>query len=197
MQEPLPSNPIAFFSKWFDLARAQKEIPLPEAFCFSTVSKENQADGRMILLKDFDEKGFVFFTNFHSVKGQSLAKNPSGAMTFYWEPLHLQVRIRGSVQEVSSHEADEYFSSRPRESQLGAWASEQSQVVASMQELEARFESVKKQYEGKNVPRPPHWSGYRLAPNAIEFWEERPSRLHERVLYTFQNNSWKYVRLYP
>lgn len=197
MQEPLPANPITFFSKWFDLARSQKEIPLPEAFCLSTVSQENQADGRMLLLKDFDEKGFVFFTNFHSVKGQSLAKNPSGAMTFYWEPLHLQVRIRGSVQEVISHEADEYFSSRPRESQLGAWASEQSQVVASMQELETRFESVKKQYEGENVPRPPHWSGYRLAPNAIEFWEERPSRLHERVLYTFQNNSWKYVRLYP
>ncbi|MBI2338950.1 MAG: pyridoxamine 5'-phosphate oxidase [Deltaproteobacteria bacterium] len=196
-QEGLLPNPLEQFHCWYDEACRLESIQLPSACCMSTVGLDGLPDGRMMLLKECDDRGFVVYTNIESVKGRSLAKKARAALTFYWEDLRRQIRIQGEVEQVSAGEASAYFKSRPRESQIGAWASKQSDVLEDRAVLDRRFEDLLKKYEGKEVPRPPYWTGFRVIPAKIEFWQERPNRLHDRFVYTKEKEGWKIVRLYP
>ncbi|HEY9728036.1 MAG TPA: pyridoxamine 5'-phosphate oxidase [Chroococcales cyanobacterium] len=190
-------DPFRQFKIWFDQALAA-ELPEPNAMTISTVTSDGKPSARMVLLKDYDEQGFVFYTNYESHKGQQLLQNPWGAITFWWAELERQVRIEGRVAQVSAAESDEYFHSRPRNSQLGAWVSAQSQVINNREVLEERLQQLEKEYKNKEIPRPPHWGGFRVIPTAIEFWQGRPSRLHDRLLYRCsEDGTWKIQRLSP
>jgi pyridoxamine 5'-phosphate oxidase len=195
-KDKLGKDPIKQFKLWLNEASASG-IPLPEAVCLSTVSPKGRPEGRMVLLKGANRRGFVFYTNLKSAKAASLKKRPYASLTFYWEKFRRQVRVEGKVEAVSSADADAYFRSRPRESQLGAWASDQSAPLDSRETLEKRYEAFEEKYEGRGVPRPPFWSGYRIVPDQIEFWIERPRRLHDRFRYTRRGLGWKIIRLYP
>lgn len=195
----MTTDPIARF---LDLLRRAHGIdrvllPDPTAFCLATVGPDGQPSARMLLLKGADESGFVFYTNYESRKGRELLERPLAALCFHWTPLEVQVRVEGPVEQVSSAEADEYFASRPRGSQLGAWASSQSRPIERQGDLEARLAEIERRFADQAVPRPPHWSGFRLRPVRIEFWRNRPSRLHERHLYTRENGAWHTETLYP
>ena len=190
------TDAFALFDEWFAEAR-ESEINDPEAMALATASATGQPSGRMVLLKGHGPEGFVFYTNEESAKGEQLAKNPRAALLFHWKSLRRQVRIEGSVDGVAEQDADAYFASRARDSQLGAWASDQSRALDSRATFEERFEQVKRRFEGKDVPRPPHWRGYRVAPERIEFWTDRPYRLHERRLFTLENGVWSEGLLYP
>lgn len=192
----LAQNPIVQFEYWFDEA-VGANLPEPHAFMVSTVNTEGKPSARIVLLRNADENGFTFFTNYNSRKGQDIEAKPYASATFFWQQLQRQVRIEGTIEKVSAQESDEYFASRPRESQIGAWASNQSQVLESREALEQRVASLTKEYEGKDIPRPPHWGGYRIKPTQIEFWQGRPSRLHDRFLYILDNNNWTINRLNP
>lgn len=190
-------NPFKQFQVWFDQALAA-QLPEPNAMTIATVTKSGKPRARIVLLKGFDERGFVFYTNYHSHKGQELADNPQAAIAFWWAELERQVRIEGRVLKVSDQESDEYFHSRPFNSRLGAWASEQSQVIENRQVLEQRWQELKTKYENQDIPRPPHWGGFRVIPTEIEFWQGRPSRLHDRLLYTLKDDDrWQIDRLSP
>jgi len=189
-------DPFAWFGRWLEEARAHAGIAEPTAMILST-SDDGQPDARVLLLKDFDHRGFVFYSNLQSRKGSQLAANPHVSMLFFWMPLGYQVRIQGSVVPVSDAEADAYFASRPRGSQVGAWASKQSQPLASREELMERVAKYEKQFDGIDVPRPPHWSGFRLVPESIEFWQAGEYRLHDRHRFTRAHDGWKVERLYP
>ncbi len=190
-------NPFKQFQVWFDQALAA-QLPEPNAMTVATVTKSGKPRARVVLLKNFDERGFVFYTNYHSHKGQELADNPQAGIAFWWAELERQVRIEGRVLKVSDRESDEYFHSRPFNSRLGAWASEQSQVIESREVLEQRLQDLKTKYENQDIPRPPHWGGFRVIPTAIEFWQGRPSRLHDRLLYSLlDDGSWQIERLSP
>ncbi|MFN4283975.1 MAG: pyridoxamine 5'-phosphate oxidase [Alphaproteobacteria bacterium] len=190
------SDPFALFDAWFAEAKAG-EINDPNAMSLATATADGRPSVRMVLLKDHDSRGFVFYTNFLSRKGGELAANGRAALLFHWKSLRRQVRIEGGISEVTAAEADDYFHSRPRDSQIGAWASLQSEPMAERFELERRMASFTAQFEGKPVPRPPHWSGYRVAPELFEFWLDRPFRLHERVTFARAGNGWTSGRLYP
>ncbi len=191
------SNPFEQFKLWFDQAVAA-QLPEPNAMTIATATLDGKPSARMVLLKDCDERGFVFYTNYQSNKGQQLIENPWGAIVFWWAQLERQVRIEGRVEKVSDAESDEYFNSRPIGSQLGAWASNQSQIVESREVLERQLEQLKEEYENKDVPRPSHWGGFRVIPDEIEFWQGRPNRLHDRLLYRRgENGSWIIQRLSP
>jgi pyridoxamine 5'-phosphate oxidase len=191
------SDPFIQFQRWFDQALAA-QIPEPNAMTLATATLEGKPSARMVLLKNFDERGFVFFTNYSSHKGQELTANPQAALVFWWAELERQVRIEGLVEKTSDAESDEYFQSRPLNSRLGAWASDQSQVIAKREVLEQRLQELQNKYEHEEVPRPQHWGGYRLIPNLIEFWQGRPSRLHDRLNYRRQeDSSWHIERLSP
>lgn len=192
----LAQNPIVQFEYWFDEA-VGANLPEPHAFMVSTVNTEGKPSARIVLLRNADENGFTFFTNYNSRKGHDIEAKPYASATFFWQQLQRQVRIEGTIEKVSAQESDEYFASRPRESQIGAWASNQSQVLESREALEQRVASLTKEYEGKDIPRPPHWGGYRIKPTQIEFWQGRASRLHDRFLYTLDNNNWTINRLNP
>lgn len=190
-------NPVIQFKQWFEQALAA-QIPEPNAMTLATATPDGKPSARMVLLKDFDEQGFVLFTNYKSHKGQELAANPQAALVFWWAELERQVRIVGTVEKISPQQSDSYFEMRPPNSRLGAWASNQSQVIVSREVLEEQLEEFQRQYANQEVPRPPHWGGYRVIPREIEFWQGRPSRLHDRLLYTrWDNGSWKIERLSP
>jgi pyridoxamine 5'-phosphate oxidase len=190
-------NPINQFRRWFDHAKAA-EIPLAEAMTLATATLAGKPSARMVLLKQVDEDGFVFYTNYRSRKASELDANPVAALIFYWQKLDYQVRVEGTVARVSAAESDEYFATRPRESQLGAHASPQSGVVSDRGFLKSRYAELAEQYQNQNVPRPEHWGGYRLKPERIEFWKSRVGRLHDRLLYERQPDStWLRTRLAP
>ena len=190
------TDPLVLFDEWFAEARAS-EINDPEAMALATADATGQPSVRMVLLKGHGPDGFVFYTNDQSGKGEQLAANPRAALLFHWKSLRRQVRVEGRVERVSAAEADAYFASRARDSQLGAWASDQSRPLDSRETFERRFEQVKSRFEGQDVTRPPHWGGYRVVPNRIEFWRDRPYRLHERRLFTRSNGGWSEGLLYP
>lgn len=188
-------EPLRLFHRWF--AAAARRQSLAEACCLSTVSPSGVPQGRMVLLKAADAKGFCFYTNLKSPKARSLRRNPAAALTFHWPSQGRQVRVEGRVRPVSAREADAYFASRPRFSRLAAWASRQSAPLPSRRVLLRRFLAVSLRFRGRDVPRPPFWSGYRLVPRRMEFWEARPHRLHDRVLYVRRGGRWTRTRLYP
>jgi pyridoxamine 5'-phosphate oxidase len=190
-------NPFKQFEKWFEEAMAAHPDE-PNAMALATATKDGVPSARMILLKGFDERGFVFFTNYDSQKGRELEQNPQAALVFYWPELAKQVRVTGEVSQVMKEESEAYFQSRPIGSQLGALASHQSQVIPNREVLERRLEELTAEYQNRPIPLPPHWGGYRLSPRAIEFWQGRPNRLHDRLRYTRQaNGRWLIERLSP
>ncbi len=189
-------DPHALFEEWLAEARLSEPND-PEAMAVATVGPEGQPSVRMLLLKGHDMRGFVFYTNSRSRKGGELAANPRAALLFHWKSLRRQVRIEGEVEPVADAEADAYFATRSRESQLGAWASDQSQPMASRASFEGRYQALVRDFEGRDVPRPPHWWGYRLVPQRIEFWIDRAHRLHERRLFTRIGEGWSESLLYP
>lgn len=189
-------DPFKQFALWF--REANEEIPvLPEGMTLATCGDDGQPQARVVLLKDFDDRGFVFFTNYKSAKGRELEQNDRAVLNFWWGPLERQVRITGRVTKVSDEESDVYFATRPHGSRIGAWASEQSARVESREILEARVSALEQKYGDGVIPRPPHWGGYRLIPDAIEFWQGRTDRLHDRLLYERSGEHWQINRLNP
>ena len=195
-ESDVKQDPIEQFGKWWDEAIASS-IDEVNAMTLSTVTAEGKPSARIVLLKGFDERGFVFFTNYESNKGAQLTANPFASLVFFWKELERQVRIEGICEKVSEQESDDYFHSRPIGSQLGACASPQSRVIESRRVIENNLEKLQDQYRDMEIPRPAHWGGYRVVPEAIEFWQGRSSRLHDRIKYTNENQSWKIVRLAP
>lgn len=190
-------DPIKQFQAWFDDAIAAK-LPLPEAMNLATATPEGRPSSRVVLLKQVDQKGFVFFTNYHSAKAQQLESNPYAALVFYWPQLDRQVRIEGKVERTSVAESAEYFQTRPRESQIGAWASPQSSVIAGREVLEERARELEEYYRDREIECPGHWGGYRLRADRIEFWKSRVGRLHDRILYELMSDGeWAIKRLAP
>ena len=197
LESDLDPDPFAQFAKWFEDARGAQ--PMPEAMTVATSAADGEVSARVSLLKSFDKNGFVFFTNYNSRKAAQLHDNPRAALVFWWQPLERQVRIEGAVCRTTEEESDAYFATRPRGSQLGAWASEQSKVIAGRGDLDARFRELEATYKDQQIPRPPHWGGYRVIPVLIEFWQGRPDRLHDRFVYRLRNDAkdWVLERLSP
>ena len=190
------SNPFKQFEKWFKDAQAAVPI-LPNSMTVATSTKEGAPSARVVLLKDFDERGFVFYTNYLSQKGKELDENPIASLSFYWPELARQVRITGAAARISRSESEAYFHTRPIDSQLGAWASNQSDVIDGREVLEQRMAELLKKYDGKNIPLPPYWGGYRVTPIVFEFWQSRASRLHDRLRYRLVEGKWLIERLAP
>ena len=190
------ADPLARFQAWYAEARDSEPAPA-EAMTLATATADGRPSARMVLLKGADEAGFVFYTNSESRKGGELAANAHAALCFHWKSLKREVRVEGPVEKVSAAEADAYFASRARASQIGAWASQQSRPLSSRFELETRIARFTAKFNIGAVPRPPHWEGYRLRPQRVEFWRERRFRLHDRVLYTLKDGAWRGQRLYP
>lgn len=197
-EQDLTESPFELFARWFHIAEQESGFFDPNAMCLSTIGEDGYPDSRMVLLKDFDESGFVFFTNSTSRKGQGLTTTPKAALTFYWDPLRIQIRVQGDVTPVSAAESDEYFATRPRLSQLGAWTSKQSAELSSRAEFESRLAEMEKRFQGAEIPRPQHWHGYRISPRRVEFWKDRRNRLHDRFEYLLDDSrGWRVRRLYP
>jgi len=188
-------NPFELFANWYDLA-IETEINDPNAMTLSTISN-NKPSSRVVLLKSHDEKGFVFYTNSNSKKGKSISENNNIALNFHWKTQNRQIRIEGQAKIVNSEISDSYFNSRPRGSQIGAWSSNQSAELNARSELIDNIKKFEKKYEDQDIPRPSHWNGYLVKPQLIEFWQEMPFRIHDRVVYTLFNNKWKIKKLYP
>lgn len=196
LEENVLENPIKQFGKWFTEALNAKILE-PNAMTLSTVS-DGKPHGRVVLLKGFDENGFSFYTNYRSNKGNEVAETPFASLTFFWGELERQVRIEGSIEKVSGAESDEYFHSRPRGSQIGAWVSNQSSVIAGREVIEQRLAELENEFKDVEIiPRPAHWGGYCVNPERIEFWQGRPNRLHDRILFTKVGDDWKIERLSP
>lgn len=189
------ADPITEFLNAVERAQAHQVDTTPVVL--ATADARGRPSARLVLLRGADAHGFVFFTNYESRKGRELTENPYATLCFYWPTLDEQIRIEGQVSRVSTEDSDKYFAGRPRGSQLGAWASNQSQTLASRETLEERYREVERRFEGRPVQRPPFWGGFRLAPSRIEFWYGRPDRLHDRVLYIRQSDGWRIERLYP
>ena len=189
-------SPISQFSIWWDEA-ISSNIDEVNAMTLATVNEHGYPEARIVLLKDFNEKGFVFFTNYESRKGKSLLSNPKASIVFFWKELERQVRIQGVVEKISEEDSTAYFTSRPVESKIGAWASPQSEVIESRIFLEERFKNYELQFSDQEIPKPPHWGGYIIKPSRIEFWQGRPGRLHDRIEYNKNNEGWTIERLAP
>jgi pyridoxamine 5'-phosphate oxidase len=192
----LDPDPVRQFHRWIEEATLS-EVPEPNAMALATATPEGRPSARIVLLRGYDERGFAFFTNYESRKGRELDANPHAALVFHWHDLDRQVRVEGRVERVSAEESDTYFQSRPACSRLGAWASRQSEVIPDRTVLEARNRALELQYPGGQIPRPEHWGGYRVVPAVIEFWQGRPSRLHDRLRYTRSDRGWLIERLSP
>ena len=192
----MANDPFAIFESWFAKAKASEPND-PDAMALATVDADGRPSVRMVLLKGHDERGFVFYTNLDSRKGGELAANPEAALLFHWKSLRRQVRIEGPVSAVSEAEADAYFASRGRTSRIGAWASDQSRPLDARETFAGRVEEMRAKFEGQEVPRPPRWSGFRVTPRAIEFWEDGDHRLHHRRLFTRAGDGWSEGLLYP
>lgn len=195
----IPSDPIERFRSVYALAEKidRSIIPEPNAMALATVEDRDQPSVRIVLLKAFDDQGFVFYTNYEGRKGRQLLANPKAALCFYWPPIDIQVRIEGTVSKVADKEADAYFASRQRLSQIGAWASRQSEPLESASALDDRVAKYEKEFAGRDVPRPRFWSGFRVHPERIEFWKAKPNRLHERHVYMRDGDGWRIETLYP
>ncbi len=189
-------DPIAQFKSWFGQAK-KTGLPLFESFTLATVGEDGRPDARMLLLKGVDQRGFVFYTNYESRKAGEIEKTPYATIVFHWNELFRQVRIEGRLERVTTQESEAYFHSRLRGSQVGAWASRQSSVIADREELEKKVRECEAKFRGQQVPLPPFWGGYRLLPERIEFWQGRPSRLHDRLCFRREDSGWKMVRLSP
>jgi len=196
LEKTVPKDPFPLFHHWFTQA-AKARLLDPHAMVLSTVGPTGKVSSRVVLLKALDQRGFVFFTNYQSRKGKDLGRHSHTSLLFYWSELGRQVRVEGKAVKVSSKESDDYFATRPHGSQLSAWASHQSAVVPNRQVLEKRMAELEEKYKDKKVPRPPHWGGYRVLPDAVEFWSGRRNRLHDRLLYRKKGESWKIERLAP
>lgn len=190
------NDPFALFEAWLSEAR-EKEPNDPDAMAFATADAQGRPSVRMVLLRRHGPDGFGFFTNLDSRKGRELEENPNGALVIHWKSLRRQVRAEGRVEQVSDAEADSYFAGRARESQIGSWASDQSRPLESRQVFERRYDEMQSRFQGEAVPRPPRWSGFRLIPDRVEFWSDRPHRLHERRLFTRNADGWTEGLLYP
>ena len=190
------SDPFRLFDEWFAEAQASERND-PGAMALATVDADGRPSVRIVLLKAHGPDGFVFYTNAHSRKGEELVHNPRAALLLHWKSLRRQVRVEGSVSRVSTDQSDAYFATRSRDSQLGAWASDQSAPLPSRDEFEKRYEEMREKFEGAEVPRPPHWGGFSVAPETIEFWIDRPHRLHERRIFTHEGDGWSEGLLYP
>lgn len=197
MQRATFEEPFKKFDNWLKMAIDNGQIVEPTAMCLATVNEEGAPSSRMILLKKFDERGFCFFTNLTSRKGKEIMNNKNAALCFYWGALGKQIRIEGKMEPVSPKEADDYFATRRRESRIGAWASKQSCEMQDWSEFENRIQQITKDFEGQEVVRPPFWSGFRVVPKRIEFWQEGDFRIHRREVYELENNEWIVKKIYP
>ena len=195
-EEDLAEDPIVQFRTWFDEARASG-LPMPEAMTLATSDVDGRPSARIVLLHGIDKNGFVFHTNYESRKGRELGANPRAALVLYWQPLGRQVRVEGDIERVSEEESAQYFRTRPRGGQLGAWASRQSEQIEGRDVLEERVRGLEREYEGREVPLPPFWGGYRLLPDRIELWQHGEDRLHDRFAYERSGGSWTHSRLSP
>ena len=195
LQNP-PIDPIELFNTWFHKA-GESEPNDPNAMTLATVDEHGRPSARIVLLKGIQDGKFVFFTNLESRKGRELAQNPNVSLCFHWKSLHLQVRIEGTAHQVSNQEADAYFATRAVGSQIGAWASKQSRPLSDRSELEETLAAYSLKFGDDHIPRPPHWSGFAVTPEIIEFWEEQPFRLHNRLVYFHENDAWQTIKLYP
>jgi len=196
-KEDLQDDPIVLFEHWMNHA-ISKEVLEPNAMVLSTANKAGEISSRVVLIKEISEAGFIFYTNYNSRKGAQIEENSNGAMVFFWKEVERQVRIEGKIEKVSQEKSEQYFQSRPKGSQIGAWCSPQSEYIDSRDILEKRKAELEEQYKDQDVlPCPPHWGGYLVRPNRIEFWQGRPSRLHDRFCYEWINDQWKINRLAP
>jgi pyridoxamine 5'-phosphate oxidase len=195
-ESSVAGNPLEQFNLWLNEA-LNALLPEPTAMVVATVDASGKPSSRVVLLKGIEGDGFIFYTNYLSRKGDQIAENQHACINFFWAELERQVRVEGLITKVPAAISDAYFSSRPRASQLGAWVSPQSKTIESREILEKRVEEFTARFESKEVPRPEHWGGYKLSPESVEFWQGRPSRLHDRILYTLENNQWKINRLAP
>lgn len=194
----LSDNPFHQFKIWFEEAQKANNLE-PNAMMLATATKKGKPSSRTVLLKGIDERGFIFYTNYESRKARELDENPYASATFYWPQLERQVILEGQIEKISTIESDKYFQARPRNSQISSWVSKQDQIIGSRDELEQEFKKIEKKFEGKPIPRPPFWGGYRILPKAMEFWQGRENRLHDRFRYIWEeaNNAWSIVRLAP
>lgn len=196
-EKDVDANPIKQFAGWWDDA-VHSKIDEVNAMTLATASVDALPSARIVLLKEFNEKGFVFFTNYESYKAKQMAENPKACLVFFWKELERQVRVTGLIEKIDSKQSDEYFQSRPEASRIGAWASPQSRVIESRHWIDEKFNELVKEMEGTHISRPPHWGGYIVKPVEIEFWQGRPSRLHDRIQYSLdENGGWKIERLAP
>lgn len=197
LEHEIPSDPFELFHYWLRDTESTKEVEEINTMTLSTISPDGYPKSRVVLLKEYDHEGFVFYTNYLSEKGKAIAQNPKVCLSFFWPESERQVIVKGIAKKNSEKESEEYFKSRPRGSQLGAWASSQSSVIPSREFLNRRLEALEKEYDGKEIPKPPYWGGYKVYVSEFEFWQGRPNRLHDRIYFTKEKDKWKIDRLAP